>query len=165
MLFFVVVGGPHVVAGPENERLHEIDAEEAEQVDEGGDEREYGDDLGEVHDVKRRGGPDLLAPASQEEVDNGEEEGEEDGVREVQRERQGVGGLSADHHVVVFVHHFHLHGPGPSPLSGGGLHRRSPCDVHRMCLRGGDAKMRRRRSSGGERRRGQRGLSWAKLEI
>ncbi|XP_048434187.1 uncharacterized protein LOC125476988 [Pyrus x bretschneideri] len=45
--------------GVENERLHEIDPEESKQVDEGGDEREYRDDLGEVHDVERRRGPDL----------------------------------------------------------------------------------------------------------
>lgn len=82
-----------VVGGARDEGLDEVDAEEAEEVDEGGDEGEDGGEFGEGDDVERGGGANLVAPVVEEVVGDGEEEGEEDGVGQVQREREGVGGL------------------------------------------------------------------------
>lgn len=67
--------------------MDEIDAEETEEVDEGRDEGDNGGDLGESNDVERCGAADLVAPAVEEVVRDGEEEREEDRVGEIQRER------------------------------------------------------------------------------
>lgn len=70
-----------------------MNAEEAEQVDDGGEKGEDGGDVGEGEEVEGGGGADLVAPAVEEVVGDGEEEGEEEGVGEVEREGEGVGGL------------------------------------------------------------------------
>lgn len=76
-----------------NKRLNEINAEKAEEIDEGGNEGEDGGELGEGEDVERGGGTDLVAPAVEKVIGDGEKEGEENAVGEVEREREGIGSL------------------------------------------------------------------------
>lgn len=91
MISVVVDEVPSVVGGASNEGLDEVDAEEAEEVDEGSDERDNGGDFGEGDDVEGNGGSDLVAPAVEEVVSDGEEEGEEDGVGKIERKWESVG--------------------------------------------------------------------------
>lgn len=81
------------VGGTCNEGLNEVDAEEAKEVDDGGEEGEDGGDVGEGEEVERGGGADLVAPPLEEVVGEGEEKGEEEGVGDVEREGEGVGGF------------------------------------------------------------------------
>lgn len=90
MIGIVVDEVPSVVGGASNEGLDEVDAEEAEQVDEGSDEGNNGGDFREGDDVEGSGGSDLVAPAVEEVVSDGEEEGEEDGVGEIERQWESV---------------------------------------------------------------------------
>lgn len=76
-----------------NKRLDEINAEKAEEIDEGGNEGEDGGELGEGEDVERGGGADLVAPAVEKVIGDGEKEGEENAVGEVERERESIGSL------------------------------------------------------------------------
>lgn len=62
------------------------DAEEAEEVDDGGDEGDDGGCFGGGDSVEGSGGADLVTPAVEEEVGDGEEETEEEGVGEVERQ-------------------------------------------------------------------------------
>lgn len=87
----VVVVGRRARGG--NKRLDEINAEKAEEIDEGGNEGEDGGELGEGEDVERSGGADLVAPAVEKVIGDGEKEGEENAVGEVEREREGIGSL------------------------------------------------------------------------
>lgn len=73
--------------------LDESDAEEAEEVDDGGDEGHHRGDLGQGDDVERGGGPDLLPPPVEEEVGHREEEREEGPVGQVEREGESIRGL------------------------------------------------------------------------
>ncbi|PON48332.1 LOW QUALITY PROTEIN: hypothetical protein TorRG33x02_320730 [Trema orientale] len=91
----VIVGGPDVGVGSENQRLDEIDTEKSQKVDEGSDESDYGGDFGEGDDVERGRRTDLLAPPGEEEVKDGEKQSEEDGVGDVQRKRQSIRGFWA----------------------------------------------------------------------
>lgn len=70
-----------------------MNAEEAKEVDDGGEEGEDGGDVGEGEHVEGGGGADLVAPAVEEVVGDGEEEGEEEGVGEMEGEGESVGGL------------------------------------------------------------------------
>lgn len=106
--------------------MHEINAEEAQQVNEGGEEGDNGDDLGESNDVERGRVSNLLAPPGEQEVDYREEEREEDGVGDVQRQWQGVGGLWA----VAIVDHLDSHGRSRPDSLAGFSRRRSPANVH-----------------------------------
>lgn len=76
-----------------DKRLDEINAEKAEEIDEGGNEGEDGGELGEGEDVERGGGADLVAPAVEKVIGDGEKEGKENAVGEVEREREGIGSL------------------------------------------------------------------------
>lgn len=69
-----------VAFGLRNERLDEINAEESEEVDEGGDETDDCCEFGKSEDVKRGGVTDLVAPPVEEEIGHGEEKGEENAV-------------------------------------------------------------------------------------
>lgn len=89
VVVLLVVGG----AWGDDEGLDEVDAKEAEEVDEGGYEGDDGGDLGEGDDVERSGVTDLIAPSVEEVVCDGEEKREEDGVRQVQGQRECVGGF------------------------------------------------------------------------
>lgn len=84
---------PSVVRGTSNEGLDKVNSEEAEEIDEGGDEGDNGGEFGESNDVERSGIADLVAPAVEEVVGDGEEEGEENAVSQVERERESIGGL------------------------------------------------------------------------
>lgn len=64
--------------------MNEIDTEETEEVDERSDERNNGGDFGESDDMERCGATDLVTPAVEEIVRDGEEEREEDCVGEVE---------------------------------------------------------------------------------
>lgn len=76
--------------GARDEGLDEVDAEEAEEVDEGGDETDDGGDLREGDEVEGDRVADLVAPPVEEVVRDGEEESEEHRVGQVQRERESV---------------------------------------------------------------------------
>lgn len=121
----LIVGGPNI-GGRTKNGLNEIDAEEAEEVDERRNEGEDGDDLGQVQDVERGGVTDLLTPPGEQEVDHGEEEGEEHRIGYVKRERQSVGcfGLLLNP-IVHDSSHFHV----LDRCEGFG--RRSPAHIHR----------------------------------
>lgn len=71
---------PGFVRSTRDEGLNEINAEEAKEVDEGGDEGDDSGEFGEREDVEGRGGTDLVAPAVEEVVGDGEEEREENAV-------------------------------------------------------------------------------------
>lgn len=73
--------------------LNEVDAEEAEEVDSGSDEGNHGGKFGEGDDVERDGVADLVTPSEEKEVADREEESEENGIGEVERQREGIGGF------------------------------------------------------------------------
>jgi len=120
-MVFVVFGGPDVDGGRPKNGLDEIDAEEAEEVYEGGDQGYQRHDLGQVDDAKRSRVADLLAPPRQQEVDHREEDGEEHRIGQVQRQRQSVRGSG----LLLIIHdHSNFH-------RRGGFVRRSLAHVHR----------------------------------
>lgn len=87
----VIVNVPRVVVGGAcNEGLDEVDTEEAEEVDEGRDESENGDEFGESDDVEGHGVADLVPPPDQKVIRYREEKREENGVGEVKRERESI---------------------------------------------------------------------------
>lgn len=73
--------------GPSDERLDKVNPEKTKEVDEGGDEGDNGREFGESDHMERRRIADLVAPAMEEEVGYGEEEGEENAVGQIERER------------------------------------------------------------------------------
>ena len=75
-----IVEVPSVVGGACNEGLDEINAEKAKKVNEGGNEGDNGGDFREGDDVERGGVSDLVTPAVEKVVSDGEEESEENGV-------------------------------------------------------------------------------------
>lgn len=70
--------------------MDEIDVEEVEEVDEGGDEGDECVEFGDGDDVERCVVMDFVVLVVEEVVGDGEEESEEDGVGEVERERECV---------------------------------------------------------------------------
>ena len=76
---------------------------------------------------------DLVAPAVEEVVGDGEEEGEEDGVGEVEREREGVGGFGTGRTVaidVVVIGGRRGRAVIEEPVGVNRRFRRSPSDIH-----------------------------------
>lgn len=63
-----------------DEGLDKINAEEAKEVDERGDEGDNGGDFRQGNDMKRSGASNLVAPAVKEVVSDGEEERKENGI-------------------------------------------------------------------------------------
>nr|GME07115.1 beta-D-glucosyl crocetin beta-1,6-glucosyltransferase-like [Ipomoea batatas] len=84
---------PSVVRGTSNEGLDKVNSEEAEEINERGDEGDNGGEFGESNDMERGRIADLVAPADEKVVGNGEEEGEENAVSQVERERESIRGL------------------------------------------------------------------------
>ena len=68
------------IRGRSKNWLDKIDSRETEEVDEGSDEGENGDDLKQVMDMKRGGITNVLAPVSEQEVDHKEKQSEEDNI-------------------------------------------------------------------------------------
>lgn len=110
----VVNSVPSVVGAAGDEGLNEINPEKAQQINEGGDEREKRGELGESENVEGGGVVDLLTPAVEKEVGSGEEESEENGVCEEERKRKSVGGFGRRE---LFIWR-------------GGRLKRSPANVH-----------------------------------
>ena len=68
------------ISGRLKNRLDKIDSKETEEVDEGSNEGKNGDNLRQVKDMKRGGVTNLLALASEQEVDHKEKKSEEDNI-------------------------------------------------------------------------------------
>lgn len=105
-----------VALGFTNKGLDEVNAEEAEQVDKRGDEAKDAGEFGKGEDVERGGVTDLVTPPVEEEIGDGKEEGEENAVGEIKRERESIGGL----------------GRGRLVINGGGGGRRRVFSVGRL---------------------------------
>lgn len=74
---FLVHGAVVAQAATTSERLDKPDPKEPKQVYDRGNPRDYRGDLHEHEDVQRGWVPDLVTPAVEQEVGDGEEEGEE----------------------------------------------------------------------------------------
>ena len=81
---------PTVVGGASNKGLDKVNAEEAEEVYEGGEERDNGSQFGESDDVEGHGVADLVSPPEQQIVRHRKEKSEENGVGQVKRERECI---------------------------------------------------------------------------